>query len=99
MAEKFTWIVFRAHPSQFVTDDDFHPDFFGTFVCPTSRLEPGELLKELLGNRGLALIDIKDERLRSDGEDWGVNERLKRQVAEGYGLSLVKVLPPPIEVD
>jgi len=94
MTEKCTWIVFRAHPSGFVPDEDFHPDFFGTFVCPTSRSRPEELLKEVLGNQKLSLIEIGSTQLKSKADEWGMNERLKIPLEEqGFGISLVKVHP------
>ena len=99
MAEKYTWIVFHAHPSQFIQEEDFHPDFFGTFVCPASRSEPELLLKEVLGNRKLSLIDIRSTQLKSKDDDWGMNERLKSQLEEGYGMSLVKMQVVPGEMD
>jgi hypothetical protein len=100
MAEKCTWIVFRAHPSGFVPDDDFHPDFFGTFVCPASRSRPEELLKEVLGNQKLALIEIGSTQLKSKADVWGMNERLKRPLEEqGFGMALVKVEAGPGSAD
>jgi hypothetical protein len=100
MAEKVTWIVFRAHPSGFTPEDDFHPDFFGTFVCPVSRPEPELLLKEVLGNQKLALIDIGSTQLKSKADPWGMNERLKRPLDEqGFGISLVKVQAPSGQTD
>ena len=99
MADMYTWIIFHAHPTQFIEEEDFHPDFLGTFVCPVLRAEPEQLLKEILGNRKLSLIDIKDTRLRSGADDWGMNERLKSQLNEGYGLSLVKLIAAPSEMD
>jgi len=95
MAEKCTWIVFRAHPLGFDEDEDFHPDFFGTFVCPISRSEPEALLKEVLGNQKLALIDIGGIQLKSKADDWGMNERLRGPLEDhGFGISLVKVQAP-----
>jgi hypothetical protein len=93
MPEKVTWITFRAHPAGFDSDDeDFHPDFFGTFVCPTSRSRPEELLKEILGNQNMALIDIRNTQLKSKDDPWGMNERLRGPLEEqGYGLALIKV--------
>jgi hypothetical protein len=91
MAEMYTWITFHAHPTQFVQEEDFHPDFFGTFVCPLLRPEPEQLLKEILGNRKLSLIEIRNTQKKSGTDDWGMNERLKKQMDEGYGLSLVKL--------
>lgn len=92
MSEKCTWIVFRAHPSGFVPDEDFHPDFFGTFVCPASRSEPEQLLKEVLGNQQLSLIDISRTQLKSKADEWGMNERLKTPLEEhGFALALVKM--------
>jgi hypothetical protein len=99
MAEIFTWIVFHAHPAQFVEEEDFHPDFFGTFVCPVSRPEPEQLLKEVLGNRKLALIDIRGVQRKSIADDWGMHERLKSQLDEGYGMSLIKTVLAPGEMD
>jgi hypothetical protein len=94
MADKITWIVFRAHPQGFDEDEDFHPDFFGTFVCPASRSRPEDLLKEVLGNQKLSLIDIGSTQLKSKADEWGMNERLKRPLDEqGFGISLVKVQP------
>jgi hypothetical protein len=92
MAEMLTWIVFRAHPVQFIREEDFHPDFFGNFVCPASRSEPELLLKEVLANQKLSLIDITSTRLKSKADEWGMNERLKGPLEEqGYGISLVKM--------
>jgi hypothetical protein len=92
MAEKYTWIVFKAHPFQLVQEEDFHPDFIGTFVCPSSRSEPELLLKEVLGNRKLALIDITGTQLKSKADEWGMNERLKASLDEmGYGIAMVKM--------
>jgi hypothetical protein len=94
MIEKYTWIVFHAHPTHMVQEEDFHPDFFGTFVCPSSRSRPEELLKELLGNRELSLIDIRSTELKSKADEWGMNERLKGPLDEqGYAISLVKMHP------
>ena len=96
MAEKCTWIDFRAHPSGFIPDEDFHPDFFGTFVCPASRTRPEELLVEVLGNRKLALIEIGGTHSKSKSEEWGMYERLKAVVDEqGFGISLMKVVAKP----
>jgi len=96
MADKCTWITFRAHPTGFDADDeDFHPDFFGTFVCPTSREQPELLLKEVLSNQNLTLIDIRSTQLKSKGDAWGMNERLRAPLEEhGYGMSIVKVQAP-----
>lgn len=100
MTEKVTWIVFHAHPTQFVQEEDFHPDFFGVFVVPVSRSEPESLLKEVLGNRSLSLIDVSNRQLKAKADDWGINERLKRQLDEqGYGIALVKMQPKPAEMD
>jgi hypothetical protein len=99
MAEMYTWILFHAHPTQFVEQEDFHPDFFGTFVCPVSRPEPEQLLKEILGNRKLTLIDIRSIQKKSSADDWGMNERLKSQLEEGYGMSLIKTILAPGEMD
>jgi hypothetical protein len=100
MADMITWIVFRAHPQGFDEEEDFHPDFFGTFVCPVSRPRPEELLKEVLGNQKLSLIEIGSTQLKSKAEDWGMNERLKRPLEDqGYGMSLVKVQPSSGESD
>jgi len=99
MAEMYTWIVFHAHPAQFVQEDDFHPDFCGTFVCHVLRSEPEQLLKEILRNRKLSLIDIRSTQRKSDADDWGMNERLKSQLEEGYGMSLVKMTLVPGEME
>jgi len=100
MAELYRWIGFNAHPTAFIEEEDFHPDFFGTFVCPELRTEPEELLKEVLTNQKLSLIEIRAKQMKSSDEDWGMNERLKKQVdQQGYGLSLVKMHTRPIEVD
>ena len=100
MAEKFTYIVFNAHPSAFVEEEDFHPDYFGTFVCPELRTEPEELLKEVLANQKLSLIEIRNKQAKSRDDDWGMNERLKKETdQQGYGMSLVKLHARPIEVD
>jgi hypothetical protein len=98
MMEKYTWIVFHAHPTRMVQEEDFHPDFFGTFVCPSSRSAPEELLKELLRNRELSLIDIRSTQLKSKADEWGMNERLKGPLDEqGYAISLVKMHVAPGE--
>jgi hypothetical protein len=100
MAEKCTWITFYAHPSQFKEDEDFHPDFFGTFVCPELRTHPEELVHEVLKNQKLALIEIRGKQIKFREDDWGMNERLKKQIdQQGYGMALVKMHPKPIEVD
>ncbi len=100
MAEMFTWIVFHAHPSEFIQEDDFHPDFLGTFTCPVLRTKPEELLGEVLRNRKLTMIDIADQKKKSRDDDWGMHERLKSQSDEqGYGLALIKMHARPIEVD
>ena len=99
MAEMYTWILFHAHPSQFVEKEDFHPDFFGTFVCHALRSEPEQLLKEVLGNRKLSLIDIRSTHKKSLADDWGMNERLKDQLDEGFAMSLVKLTLVPGEMD
>jgi aspartokinase len=98
MADLCTWITFRAHPLGFDEDEDFHPDFFGTFVCPESREEPESLLKEVLANQNLALIDIRSKQRKSKGDVWGMNERLKRPLEDqGFGIALVKVQAPAHE--
>ena len=100
MAEMVTWIVFHAHPAQFVEEEDFHPDFFGVFVCPVLRSEPEQLLGEVLANRKLALVDREDARLKSKSTDWGLHERLKIEVEEqGYGISLIKMNVVPVDSD
>jgi hypothetical protein len=100
MTEKITWITFHAHPTQLVEEEDFHPDFFGVFVVPVSRSEPQSLLKEVLGNRKLSLIDISNTQLKSKADDWGINERLKGQIDDhGFGINLVKMQPKPAEMD
>ena len=100
MAEKVTWIVFHAHPTRFIEEEDFHPDFLGTFVSPASRPEPEQLLKEVLGNRELSLIDITGTQLKSRADDWGMHERLRRQLDDqGFGISLVKMHAEPSERD
>ena len=99
MAEMYTWILFHAHPAQFVEEEGFHPDFFGTFICPALRSEPEQLLKEVLNNRKLSLIDIRSTQKKSIVDDWGMNERLKSQLEEGYGMSLVKMHFVPGETD
>ena len=101
MADKVTWITFRAHPVGFdIDDEDFHPDFFGTFVCPMSRQEPEVLLKEVLSNQNMAFIDIRSTQLKATGDAWGMNERLKRPLDEqGYGMSLIKVEVVPGSAD
>jgi hypothetical protein len=92
MAETCNWIVFHAHPTHFVASEDNHPDFFGVFVCPSSRSEPEQLLREVLTNRKLFLADIRETRSVAKTADWGMNERLKAQVdGEGFGLSLTKM--------
>jgi len=100
MAEKCTWIVFHAHPTKFVKEEDHHPEFFGVFVCPASRRDPNQLLVELLANRKLLLTEIGSEQLRSRAIDWGMNERLKTQLDDhGYGLSLTKMHHEAIPLD
>jgi hypothetical protein len=92
MAEKCTWIVFHAHPTQFLESEDEHPDFHGTFVCPSLRSEPELLLAEVLTNRKLFLAEITDHRMKAMEIDWGMNERLKAQMDEqGFGLALTKL--------
>ena len=100
MAEMYRWIRFRAHPGEFNEEEDSHPDFFGIFVSQDQRREPEQLLRELLSNRKLSLIDISGTQLMSGADDWGMNERLKRDVGEqGYGISLVKLHAAPSEWD
>jgi hypothetical protein len=92
MAEICIWIVFQAHPSQLTDKKDQHPDFFGHFICPSSRRDPEELLAEVLSNRKLFLAQITSRRTIAKAADWGMQEQLKTQVDEqGYGLSLTKV--------
>ena len=92
MPEKCTWIVFHAHPTKFVKEEDHHPDFFGVFVCPTLRRDPEHLLEELLSNRKLLLTEIRTNQLKLKATDWGVNERLKAEIDDhGYGLALTKM--------
>ncbi len=96
MPEQCTWITFHAHPTQFVKEDDNHPDFFGVFACPVLRGEPEQLLGELLSNRNLLLVQITHSEVKSNAADWGRNERLKTQVEEqGYALSLTKMHQRP----
>jgi hypothetical protein len=100
MAEMYTWIVFHAHPTAFIKEEDFHPDYFGTFVCPALRTEPELLLKELLGNQQLSMTNLNSKQLKSKVLDWGLNERLKKDVDNhGYGLNLIKMHARPVEVD
>jgi len=100
MAEKCTWIVFHAHPTRFVKKDDHHPDFFGIFVCPTSRRDPEQLLGELLSNRKLLLVEIDLQQLKPKDADWGMNERLKAQMDEqGFGLALTKMQRQAVPLD
>jgi hypothetical protein len=100
MAEMCTWIAFYAHPTKFVKEEDHHPDFFGTFVCPVSRRDPEQLLGELLSNRKLLLTEIGGTQLKPKTADWGMNERLKVQMDEhGYGLSLTKLHQKKIPLD
>lgn len=97
MAEKFTWIVFRAHPSRLNEGSDSSPDFFGTFVCPVSRSEPEELLRELLSTRGLFLVHITNTEMKKETDYWGLYERLRTEVAQqGYGIALMRTVPRPI---
>jgi len=99
MTEKITWMVFNAHPTGFIEEEDFHPDYFGTFVCPESRREPQQLLIEVLGNQKLSLIQINNTQRKSLADDWGMNERLKHQLNEqGFGLTLVKLHGPPSQL-
>jgi hypothetical protein len=92
MPEKCTWITFHAHPTKFVKEEDHHPDFFGVFVCPTSRRDPEHLLEELLTNRKLLLTEIRSNQLKAQTVDWGMNERLKAEIDDhGYGLALTKM--------
>ena len=99
MPDMCNWMVFSAHPTQFITkEEDFHPEFFGTFACPVLRSEPEQLLKEILGNRKLSMVNLNDSRVVSRDADWGMNERLKGQIDDhGYGLSLVKMQAAPID--
>jgi len=100
MADMCTWIVFHAHPTRFVKEEDHHPDFFGVFVCPTSRREPEQLLGELLSNRKLVLVEIGNNQLKSRAADWGMNERLKAQMDEqGFGLALTKMQRQAVPLD
>jgi hypothetical protein len=92
MEESCTWIAFHAHPNAFTDEEDYHPDYWGVFVCPALRPEPEELLKEVIGHRSLVLTQVINRRNASMKEDWGMNERLKRQINEqGYGLSLTRL--------
>ena len=104
MTEICTWIVFHAHPTQFIKEkgkeEDFHPDFFGVFVCPELRTEPEQLLGEVLGNRNLTLVYRADTQLKSKSVDWGMHERLKAQMDEqGYGMSLIKLHQVVVDAD
>ncbi len=100
MPEICTWIFFYAHPTQFVKEEDRHPDFFGIFVCLESRRDPEQLLGELLSNRKLLLTEISSSQRKSKSVDWGMNERLKVQMDEhGYGLSLTKMQRQKIPLD
>ena len=100
MPEKFTWIVFRAHPSRIDAEEDAQPDFFGNFVCPVSRTGAEDLLHELLKNRGLHLIHITNSVLKRGEEDWGVHERLKAEVErQGYGIALTKTVARPTALE
>jgi hypothetical protein len=97
MPEKINWITFRAHSSHWTGKEDSHPDFFGTFVCPVARTEPEQLLKELLTNRKLFLVQITDTEVKKESDNWGLHERLKSSVAsQGYGIALLKMAPRPI---
>ena len=97
MSEKCDWIVFRAHPGEFVKKRDHHPDFSGIFVCPLLRTEPEQLLKELLANKKLLLTEVISTELKALHLDWGRNERLKAQMSlEGFGLALTKMHSRPI---
>src|SRR5476651_2539567 len=99
MAEMYTWIVFHAHPTAFIQEEDFHPDYFGTFAVPAERTEPELLLKELLGNQKLSMTNLNSKQLKSKSLDWGLNERLKKEVDDqGYGLNLIKMHPAPREI-
>ena len=92
MSDACTWMVFHAHPTRLVESKKEHADFFGTFACPALRSEPELLLAEVLSNRKLFLSQIVDRRSKAMKDDWGMNERLKAQVAEqGFGLSLTKI--------
>lgn len=98
--EKCTWLTFHAHPTAFIQEEDFHPDFFGTFVCPELRTEPEQLLKEVLTNQKLSLIEVRGKQVKLREDDWGMNERLKKQIdQQGYGISLIKMHARPVEVD
>jgi hypothetical protein len=100
MPEKVTWISFYAHPGKFVKEEDRHPDFFGVFVCPESRRDPEQLLVELLTNRKLVLAEIGNTHFQSRTVDWGMNERLKKELDQhGYGLSLTKMQRNKIPLD
>lgn len=100
MADLCTWLVFQAHPTPTVESEDDHPEFFGTFVCPASRSEPEQLLREILGNRQLFLTEVTTRRKMSPDVDWGMNERLKAQVdQQGYGFSLIKMHARPLPLE
>ncbi len=92
MSEKCNWISFQAHPTQFNKKEDHHPDFHGVFVCQMARREPEQLLREVLGNHKLVLVQVTGSKSVKLDDDWGMNERLKSQIAEqGYGISLTKI--------
>ena len=92
MSEACTWIIFHAHPTRFVGEEDEHPDFYGVFVCPASRREPEKLLEEVLTNRKLFLAQIVEQRSMRTDVDWGMNERLKTEVERtGFAVTLTKL--------
>jgi hypothetical protein len=92
MPEKCNWITFQAHRTRYDESEDEHPDFFGVFVCPASRNEPEQLLGEVLSNRNLFLAQITGSRSVKQADDWGMNERLKSQMADhGFAISLTKI--------
>jgi hypothetical protein len=100
MAEAYNWIVFQAHPTRFVESEDEHPEFFGVFICPALRREPEQLLVEVLSNRKLFLAQVTNQRTVKDDADWGMNERLKSQIAQqGYGMTVTKVQTGAIPYD
>lgn len=100
MSEKCNWIVFQAHPTQFNKKEDHHPDFRGVFVCQTLRREPEQLLREVLGNQKLVLVQITGSKAAKRSDDWGMNERLKAQLdQQGYGIALTKIQQGKVPFD
>ncbi len=92
MPDACNWIIFHAHSTRFDAEEDEHPEFYGVFVSPPERREPEALLQEVLTNRKLFLAQIVERRAMPLHRDWGMYERLKREVdRSGYGVAITKL--------